>query len=246
MMRIGYRGMRLLGGALVDPVGTARTVSRRANFEGALLAAGGCLVALGLATLPRQLAVLERALSATGNSSQDLHYELLENGLIRMIVADRLIPSPTILLAAVGVAILAEPLLALARDRRAALWTVAVIGLAPLLVQGLGDIALTYLTSFDSRPSPGDAISIANRFRTGPMLLWRGESSAPPWLVVVNARANLVSLWCVVIWAIGLCVMDGGRLRGWHLAVPLSSVAVGGVVTWILGPLVFSAILGRP
>ncbi len=245
-MRSGITDWHLFGTVLFDPSGAASSVGRRPAFPGVALAAFISLLVLGAATIPRQLAVLQRALGATGNASQDLHYGMMGEGLTRLILVDRLVPSPTLVLSAVVLVLLAEPLLGLARDRRAALWTVAVLGLAPLVAQGIGELVLAYSTTLSARPTPGDAISIGNRFDTGFLLLWSGNSPPPEWLVILDARFNLITLWCVALWAVGLQTLDGAELRGWHVAVPMASLVVGGVITWILAPVVFAAILGRP
>ncbi len=237
---------RLFAGMLIDPCGTARLVARRARFAPVVLAAIAAFWTLGIMTLPRQLALLDRALGATGSAAQDLHYRTMASGLTRLLIADRFLPSTTLLLGAVMLVLLAEPLLALANDRRAALWTLAVLGLAPLLLQGVGDVVLAYLKTIGLRPTPGEALSLASGFKTGPMLLWVSDSSPPHWLVVLDARVNLVTLWCTSLWAVALRTLDGGGLRGWHVGVPLASLAASGVLSWLLGPLVITAILGRP
>jgi len=217
-----------------------------AKFPHVLMAAAVTLWVIGFATLPRHLAMLNRALGATGDAAQDLHYRAMVPGLTRLIVADRLMPSPAIIVAAVLMVLLAEPLLALARDRRAVLWALAALGLAPLVVQSLGEVVLAYLQKYEGRPTPGEALSLTSGFKTGPMLLWGGGSPPPRWLVVLDARVNLIALWCASLWALALRTVDGGKLRVWHIGVPVASLALSGVVTWVLGPLVVAAILGQP
>ncbi|KPJ86748.1 MAG: hypothetical protein AMS18_15260 [Gemmatimonas sp. SG8_17] len=237
---------RRFGTILVDPIGTVESAVQRPYLAGTLLRAAVLLVAFGAATLPRQLSVLHLALAPTGVSAVDAHYAAMQDGLTRMIVADRLVPSPTLLLAATFVVLLSEPMLALARDRRETLLTLALLGLAPLLVQQVGELVITYIANVGSDPAPGLAIELANRFETGLLLLWTSEAPAPAWIEILDARVNLVSLWCVALWALGLKVLDGERFQMWHLGMPVVSLAVGGIVTWILGPLVLSAVLGRP
>jgi hypothetical protein len=231
---------------LVDPLGTVESMVRRPNFAGILLTATALLVVFGAATLPRQLSVLHLALASTGVSEVDVHYAAMQDGLTRLIIAERLVPSPTLVLAATLLVLLAEPILAASRDCRETLLTLAVLGLAPLLVQQVGELVMTYSTNVGPDPAPGLAIELANRFNTGPLLLWTSESRAPAWIEILDARVNLVSLWCVALWALGLRVLDGERFQVWHIGMPVVSLAVGGIVTWILGPMVLSAVLGRP
>lgn len=234
------------GTILVDPLGTVESVVRRPNFAGTLLTATALLVLFGAATLPRQLSVLYLALASTGVSAVDVHYAAMQDGLTRLIIADRLVPSPTLVLAAILLVLVAEPILAAARDRRETLLTLAVLGLAPLLVQQAGELVMTYYVNVGPDPAPGLAIELANRFVTGPLLLWTSEARAPAWIEILDARVNLVSLWCVSLWALGLKVLDGERFQAWHIGVPVVSLAVGGIITWIVGPMVLSAVLGRP
>jgi len=231
---------------LVDPCGSVESVVRRPDFAGTMFAAIALFLAFGAATLPRQLSVLHLALAPTGVSAVDGHYAAMQGGLTRLIIADRLVPSPTVLLAGIVLVLLAEPVLALARDRRATLLTLAVLGLAPLLVQQIGECIMTYTANIAPDPAPGRAIELANRFQTGPLLFWSSEARAPAWIEILSARVNLVSLWCVGLWALGLRVMDGKRFRVWHIGMPVVSLAVAGIVTWILGPMVLAAVLGRP
>ncbi len=235
-----------LGTILVDPLGTVESVVRRPHFAGTLLTATTLLVAFGAATLPRQLSVLYLALAPTGVSAVDAHYAAMQDGLTRLMIADRLVPSPTLLLAATVLVLIAEPVLAMARGRRETLLTLVVLGLAPLLVQQVGELVMTYGANVGPDPTPGSAIELANRFDTGPMLLWTSEARAPAWIEILDARVNLVSLWCVALWGLGLKVLDGGRFQVWHIGLPVVSLAVGGIVTWISGPMVLSAVLGKP
>jgi hypothetical protein len=162
------------------------------------------------------------------------------------MVADRLVPSPTLVIAAVLLVALAEPMAALSRERRRVIWTVAVLGLMPIVVGQIGELAITWIAAVDNRPTPGQALNLPHRFETGPLLLWRGRTVAPAWLQVLDARVNLISLWCVVLWATGLRAIDHGGYRAWHVAAPVASLAVAGAVTWQCGPFVLSLVLGAP
>jgi len=235
-----------LAGVLVDPSGATHAAACRAEPGGLLLAVFGAVTALGAAALPRQFAVLRQALSPTGRSELDVHYQAMRDGLTRVIIADRLVLSPTLLLAAVLLVLMSEPILAVARDRRGAIWAIALLGLAPLLVQQVGELIVTYLAQPGLHPRPGDAVNLPHRFVTGPLIFWRRDASPPAWFEAVNARFNIITLWCVAVWSVGLRTLDGGKLRIWHVGVPLTCLAVAGVVTWIATPWATSVLLGRP
>jgi hypothetical protein len=235
-------GLRTLAGGLVDPVGAAfNAVARPAPFAVAAWLVA-LLVPMGVATLPRQFELLHRALPLVGEPLIDAQQEALRAGLERLVVADRLVPSPSLLLAALALVVFAEPVLMLARDRRAALWAVAALGLAPLLVDRLGELALTYVAVGDGLLPPGEVLQLPHRFVTGPRLVW-GGASPPGWLMVLEARVNLIALWSCALWTVGLNRLDGGRWAAWHIALPLACLLVGGLLSFLVGPLVIGAIL---
>jgi hypothetical protein len=244
-MHIRVSPFKRLGGLLVDPAGTAKA-AHGSELGGLALTVFTAVAAVGACTLPRQLSVLDHALSATGQPALDMHYQAMRSGLTRVIIADRLVLSPTLLLAAFLLVLASEPILALARDRRKTLWVVALLGLAPLLVQQVGELILTYLASLGPNPSPGEAVNLPQRFVTGPLLLWKDEASPPAWLEAIDARFNLITLWCVAVWSLGLRTLDGGKLRPWHVGAPLMSLGIAGAATWVATPWVMSALLGRP
>jgi hypothetical protein len=237
--------MKLLGLVLVDPPHAAKQAIARPRpmaWTAGLLA----LIALaGASTLPRQLALLSASLAPTGDLMQDMHYSALKGGLIRIILADRVIPPPTIILAGVILALAAEPILALAEERRRTVWAVLLLGIAPLLIQRVGELAVTYVASAGARPHPGDALGLPQRFTTGPLLFWSG-GDPPPWLLSFNQRFNLVSLWSVVLWSIGLRELDGRHWRAWHVALPVCCLGLAAFFTWWLGPMVTTLVLGSP
>jgi len=244
-MRFRVEPVRRVVTVLVDPAGATHSAATDPNPWSIALTVFTIAIVLGALSLPRQLALLGEALAPLGQVALDLHHEAMRSGLTRVILADRLLLSPTMLLAAGLVVLVSEPILSLADDRRKGLWAIALLGLAPLLVQEVGELTLTYLAA-PTDPTPGEAVDLANRFVTGPLLFWRGETPAPLWLQILNSRLNLVTLWCVALWAMGLRALDGGRLQPWHVAVPLTSLGIAGVVTWIGTPLVTAALLGRP
>jgi len=235
--------VRSLAAVLVDPRGGMRTVAERPRPWALVVSLGAFLVALGLATLPRQLALLDRTMGATGDPLLDAQTELLRSGVLRLIVADRLVASPTLLVAALFLALAAEPVLMLARQRQPAIWAVVLLGLAPLLVQRVGELAITYVAAI-ADPVAGDAVTAPHRFVTGPLLLWRGEGPAPGWLELLSRRANLIVLWCLVLWSLGMQQLDGGRWQLWHAALPAACLAAAGLLTWMLWPIVLPLVLG--
>lgn len=67
------------------------------------------------------------------------------------------------------------------------------------------------------------------------------------WLELLDARIDLIVVWSVALWALGLRTLDGGkRLAAWHVLLPLACVVAAGIATWVLGPIVVAALLGRP
>lgn len=237
--------MKLIAMVLVDP---RRAVQEAIGQPRPFVVALGALAItalIGAATLPRQLDLLLTSLAPTGDLARDLHHAAMQAGLTRVIIADRLVPPPTLILAALVLAIAAEPVLSLAEDRRRAVWTIVLLGLAPLMVQRIGELAVAYLSAVGQPPRPGDAVGLPQRFTTGPLLFWWTDSP-PSWLVSVNQRLNLVTLWGIVIWAVGLRELDGRRLAVWHAALPAACLAVAALATWWLSPMVAGLLLGSP
>jgi hypothetical protein len=211
------------------------------------LAAAILLVAvslLGSATLPRQLPLLGKALAPTGNLIHDGHHAALSAGLNRYIVFDRLVPPPTILLAAGLVIIAARPMLALAGDRARRIWPAVLLGLVPLLFQRIGEAAVTYIAS-RGVTGPGLVIMLPRQFVTGPALLWV-SADAPTWIQALSARLNLVSAWSLGLWSLVLRELDGPPFRSWHWLLPASCLATAALMTWWLEPMVLAMILGGP
>lgn len=233
-----------LGSVLVDPLSSIRSTLREpvpvATFAWiAVLAA-----VISALCLPGQLELLHRSLGSAGDPLSDLKSQMMEEGLRRLILVDRLLPPPTLVLAALLLAGAADPILALPQNRRPALWAVAFLGLAPILLQRLGELAITYWT-YSASGGLADAVDLPRRFSTGPELLWLGESP-PVWLRSLSQRVNLVSLWSVGLWTLGLRELEGREFAPWHLALPLSVLAVATAITWWLAPFVIPLILGRP
>ena len=245
MIRLRMAPVKRIAAVLVDPSANVERTLDDSDFLGLATALFALALVLGAAGLPGQLSVLTQSLAPVGQAVLDSHREAMHAGLTRIIVVDRLILSPTLLLAGALIVVASDPILALPEDGRVRLWAVVMLGLAPLLVQQVGELALTYL-AVPAQPTPGQAVNLPSRFVTGPLLLWSREEAAPLWLEIINSRLNLVSLWCVTLWATGLRALDGGRLRSWHITVPLTGLAMAGVITWVLAPVFVSALLGMP
>lgn len=203
----------------------------------------GAAAMLGVATLPRQLCLLRRGLPFTGDAVVDSQHEAIREMVTRLIVVDRLVPQPTVLVAAVLVLVMAQPVLMLASDRRRALLSIAVLGLAPLVIDRIGQLAMTYVLSPPASVTPGYAITVPHRFATGPALLWRGADLPPQWLTILDARVNLVSLGSAALWSIGLQQLDGKRWTLWHVLLPVACLLGAGLLTWVLTPLILPMLM---
>jgi hypothetical protein len=198
---------------------------------------------LGLATIPRQLALLAAGLPAPADPLLVAQQEALRAGLVRLMVMDRLAPQPAVLLGAAFLFLTAGPVLMLARDNRGALAAVIVLGLAPLAVDRIGELGISYLLTVEGAATAGDAIRLPYRFETGPLVFWRDAAPAPLWLELLDARVNLASLWCVALWSVGVQQLDGGRWAPWHVALPAACLAGAGFATYAVAPLVVPVIM---
>jgi len=234
---------RPLSTVFLDPMAAFRVAASRPAPGATLAALTATTVAFGLSTIPRQLSLLGRGLPFTGDPLMDAQHEAIREMVIRLIVVDRLVPQPTVIVAAVLILLVAEPALMLARDRRKAIVAVAVLGLSPLVLERIGELAITYLLSPASQATPGAALTIPHRFVTGPAMFWRGHESAPQWLEILDARVNLISLGCVALWSVGLRQLDGKNWQFWHVALPLMCLVGAGLVTWALTPVVIPLLM---
>jgi hypothetical protein len=243
MMDRADRWWRPLSAVLVDPVAAFRAAASRPAPGLTLAALAATTTVLGLATLPRQLMLLGRGLPFTGDALIDAQHEALRHMVTRLIVIDRLVPQPAVIVAAILVLLAAEPVLMLARDRRKAVLAVVVLGLAPLVLDRIGELAISYLLSPTSQATPGWAMTIPHRFVTGPVVFWRGAESAPQWLEILDARVNLVSLGCVALWSVGLRQLDGKKWESWHVLLPSACLVGAGLITWALTPLVIPVLI---
>jgi hypothetical protein len=228
--------------ALVDPRRATTQVAEFGAPRWTLLVVLAVAVVLGLSIVPRQLALLAVAVEHTG-FGLEAYRSAMHAGLRRLVVADRLVPEPTLLLACLCGGWAATAVLGASGDRTEAVWAVMGLGLAPIVLGRLGEALFVAVAPAGGIVSPGDAVTLPHRFVTGPLLAWRLDTPPPAWLELVDARVNLVGAWCVVIWATGLRVLEGGRWRVWHVLLPVVAMTAAGLVTWLLGPMTVAAIL---
>ena len=104
---------------LVDPDGAVRAAVASPAPWRIVLTLGVSWTVLGLGTLPRQLSMLSQAFAPTDDVALAAGREALASGLVRLMVCDRLVPAPAVLVGAVILVWAAEPVLMLARERRA-------------------------------------------------------------------------------------------------------------------------------
>jgi len=228
---------------LLDPAGTVTRALAAPHPWRLVLALALASAVLGLGTVPAQFGMLSAALPDAGNPLLDAQTGALRAGLLRLIVADRLVPLPAALLGAVVLVLTADPVLMLPTARRRELLTVAVLGLSPLLVQRIGELAMTWLVNPGQAVAAGDALTVPHRFATGARLFWQTDGPAPSWVELLEARVNLFTLWCAGLWSLGLHALAGRRWEPWQVLLPLACLGAGGLLTWLLGPLVVPAIL---
>lgn len=231
-------------GVLVDPRRNLRRIQTDESgwVPGLLVLLGA--VFLGLATVPKQLRLLSEALPVVTDPLLSAQHVAIRGGLSRLVFLDRLVPTPTLLLAGIILGLVADSFLSLPRERRWTVWATIGLGLAPILVGLLGELALTYVVKIEAL-TPGEALTLPHRFKTGPLLFWWSDEPASRWLEVVDPRVNLISCWTVGLWAIGLqAVDDPSRLQAWHVLAPLFCLGLAGTITWASGQFIVAIILG--
>jgi hypothetical protein len=228
---------------LVDPQGalTRALASPRPWLLLAVVALAWLV--LGLGTVPRQLGLMDAALAPVGVDAPTPYLRSLAAGLNRLMIVDRLVPLPAVLIAAVLLRLTAEPVLMLASNRRRELFAVIVLGLAPLVLLRAGELAVAWLADVGSGIPPGEVLRLPHRFASGARLWWREGGPPPAMLETLEARVNLFSVWSVGLWAYGLSRLDTGSLRAWHVLLPVACLVGGGLVSWSTGPLVLAGVL---
>lgn len=229
--------LRDLAAVLVVPGRAVSVAERNPSPEAVLFLLAGGAALLGATTLPRQIGELNSQMNGVTSDALAAHYAAMRGGLIRLMVFDRLVPPPTLVLSAFLVGLAAGPALSLPRDQDKLLWTAILLGLAPIAVQRMGEMIATYLTAAGTL---GDVITLPQVFTTGPGLF---AGPGQRWVEQLDARLNLVSLWCLFLWAGALRVLDGGKWKAWHVGLPVLALVIVGVATWALGPAVIRGIL---
>jgi len=225
-----FRSALLPLAALGEP-GVAMDV---AGSRHAVLALAGVLLllgALGAASLPRLLALLAATLAPSGSTLAAAHADALHDGLVRYVVADRLLPPLPLVAAALIVAVVAVPILSGRRVAGKAVCGVLAVGAAPLVVQRLGELIVIWTTPADGLVA-GDVAGLAARFNVGLAGLLSAAGQAPGGaLSVVAEAANAIGLWVVVLWGWGLARLDRdashGRVRPPAWPFVLSALAYG-------------------
>ncbi len=244
-MTAASRAVRHIVGSLLAPERTAAAATADPRPGTLALVLVLLLAVAGALTLPPVIGALD-ATWRDGAPAVAASRAAVRAGVLRLLLIERLTPPPTACVAAALVVVAADSVLSLARDRWRAVATVAILGLAPVLVERFADLVIAYAVRGSVPATPGEAVARASGFVTGPLLLWRGPHAAPAWLETLDGRCNLVLLWCVGLWASGLRLLDGRRLAPWHVGLPLVCLAGGGAVTWVAGPTVLGMILGVP
>ena len=219
-------------GAAMDVAGSRRAVVALAS----LLA---LVTGLGAAALPRLLALLAATLGGGAPSAAGSHADALRAGLVRYLVADRLLPPLPLLGAAVLVAAVASPVLATRRVAARAVWGVLAVGAAPLVLQRVGELAVVWTTPAAGLVA-GDVTGLAARFNVGVggILAAAGFSPGVALGAAVEA-ANATGLWVVSLWGWGLARLDhdasraGTRLPAWPFALSLAAYA-GAYAAWVV------------
>ncbi len=245
------RSMLLPLGALGEP-GAAMDVAG-ARYPARAAASLLCLTgALGAASLPRILALLAASLVPAGSPLAAAHAAALHEGLVRYVVADRLLPPPPLVVAALLVALVATPVLAGRRVAWTAVCGVLAVGAAPLVVQRLGELIVVWTTPADGLVS-GDVASLAARFNVGlaGILAAAGQAPGGAWGVVADAT-NAIGLWVVVLWGWGLARLDRDMTLGrgrpvlWPFVLSAAAYAAGYAVYAALLPSWLMLVMGVP
>ncbi len=216
------------------------------------------LAALGAASLPRLLGLLDAALPLTGQELLDAHLGVLRAGLTRLLVFERLVPPLPYLMGGTVLWLLAAPMLAGRRATRrggaAAVAAVLAVALAPLLVQRLGELAVVLALPADGRVMAGDVAGLPARFNVGAAgVLTALGVAAPGWLGIAAEAANGVGLWVVALWGWGLSRLDRDAGRSaraphtlWWYAGAAAAYAAGWGLYGAGYPTLLLLVMGSP
>jgi hypothetical protein len=232
-------------GTAMDVAGARRPAVAMA---GLLLLVGG----LGAAGLPRLLPLLAETIAPAGTPLLAAHRDALHAGLVRYLLADRLLPPFPFACAALLLALAAGPVLARRRVAWRAVWGVLAVGAAPLLVQRLGELGVVWAAAGRGLET-GEVAGLAARFNVGVAGILAAAGAAPAGgLSVVAEAANAVGLWVVGLWGWGLARLDAGaagaaapRPRWPYLAAALA-YALGYAAYAALLPVLLLLVMGLP
>jgi len=231
-MRSTLRSVLLPLAALGEP-GAAMDVAGSRHAALALASVLFLLCALGAASLPRLLALLSATLAPLGSSLAAGHAAALREGLVRYVVADRLLPPLPLVVAALIVWLVSAPILAGRRVAGRAVCGVLAVGAAPLVVQRLGELVVVWTTPADGLVA-GDVAGLAARFNVGLAGLLSAAGQAPGGALSVVAEAtNAIGLWVVGLWGWGLARLDRDASRGragpvaWPFVLSVLAYGVG-------------------
>ena len=232
-------------GAAMDVAGSRHAVIALAAL---LLLAG----ALGAASLPRLLALLTATLAPGGPPLAAEHTDALREGLTRYLVADRLLPPPPLVIAALMVGLVSAPVLAERHVAVRAVCGVLVVGASPLVVQRVGELLVVWATPGDGLVA-GDVAGLAARFNVGLAGLFSAAGLAPGGaLSVVAEAANGIGMWVVALWGWGLARLDRDASRGkagwaiWPFVLAALAYGIGYAVYATFLPSYLMLVMGVP
>jgi hypothetical protein len=232
-------------GAAMDVAGSRHAV---VALAGLLLLAG----ALGAASLPRLLALLAATLAPGGSPLGAAHSDALREGLTRYVVADRLLPPPPLVIAALVVGLVSAPVLSTRGVAARAVCGVLAVGAAPLVIQRLGELLVVWVTPGDGLVA-GDVIGLAARFNVGLGGLLGAAGVTPGVTLGVAAEAaNAIGIWVVVLWGWGLARLDRAAAGGtagsavWPFALAGVAYGVGYAVYAAFLPSYLMLVMGVP
>jgi len=237
--------------ALGEP-GAAMDVAGSRHAALALASLLVLVCALGAASLPRLLALLAAALDPAGSPLAAAHADALHAGLVRYLLADRLLPPLPLVAAAAIVGLVAAPMLAGSRVAGRAVCGVIAVGAAPLVVQRLGELVVVWTTP-SSGLVAGDVVGLASRFNVGLAgVLGAAGVSMDGALGVAAEATNAIGIWVIALWGWGLARLDRGAARGrgrpvvWPYLLAAGAYAAGYALYAASLPSLLMLVMGVP
>jgi|GEM_PF-5889998 len=207
----------------------------------------------GALALPRLLGLLDGALPPTGQALLDAHLGALRVGLTRLLVLERLVLPLGFLAGGSILWLVAAPALSGRGVRAGAVAAVLAAGLAPLLVQRAGELAVV-LASPTAALAAGDIARLPARFNVGlagALAAW--GVAAPGWLGVAAEAVNVIGVWVVALWGWSLSRLDrdaGRRERAgsgvWWWVGAAAAYAAGWALYAALYPTLLLLVMGAP